>query len=313
MRIGINIDAQFVNMTGIQHYADSLIGGLYQLKSPHEICAFAGHLPSPTAIEDAVEKNPGTFAWRDLPNARLDVRNPTPSVLPKNFREGHPWLASKIRRHEERALRRMMVNPINRSEAYDVLHTPEAFDMRCRTYRPRHGVATIPDLTPLLIPELFPPQINLQHWKQFLTWADNHCETILVYSESAKNDAIEQVKIAADRIFVAPLAGRSSTQPVEDSPERQEFLRKWRVDKTPFLLYAGTLEPRKNLERLVRGFAEAMKQDPSLPHKLILAGGKWERYDLEMRLMACENGIGGRVIPTGYVHQRRIERADVGL
>jgi len=67
------------------------------------------------------------------------------------------------------------------------------------------------------------------------------------------------------------------------------------------VLYSGTLEPRKNVERLVRAFAQVARQEPSLPHMLVLAGGNWNRHDLELRLVAYEEGVGKRVLTTGYV------------
>jgi glycosyltransferase involved in cell wall biosynthesis len=40
----------------------------------------------------------------------------------------------------------------------------------------------------------------------------------------------------------------------------------------PFILYVGSIEPKKNVAALVDGFHALLKQDPSLPHHLVLAG-----------------------------------------
>jgi glycosyltransferase involved in cell wall biosynthesis len=63
-----------------------------------------------------------------------------------------------------------------------------------------------------------------------------------------------------------------------------------------YLLYVGTLQPRKNLVRLVEAFAQI--QNPNL--QLVLAGQKgWLYADLFARVEAL--GLSGHVVFTGYV------------
>ena len=64
------------------------------------------------------------------------------------------------------------------------------------------------------------------------------------------------------------------------------------------MLFVGTLEPRKNLPRLVRAFREAVRQ-ASLPHQLVLAGATgWQQESLANELAADGDGrvhLPGRV------------------
>ncbi len=300
MRIGINIDSQFGDMTGIQHYTDSLIDGLYQLESRHDLTAFASYLPALDVVEEAARRNPGTFAWRGLPQARFDLPTRTSALLPPGFQLKHPWLAVQVQAREERIFRRLPGSAMHRARQYDVFHAPDPYDMRFETYGPRHEVATLYDIATRACAWAYPAWA-IALWERYWKWARDRCGVMVAISESTRHDASESLNISLDRIFVTPLAARVSTRHMPDSPERRELLDKWDLGGEPFVLYSGTLEPRKNLDALVRAFAAVAKQDPTIPHKLVFAGGNWNRLDLDLRLQSCEEGIGGRLITTGYV------------
>ena len=301
MRIGIYIDGQFKKMTGIQHYTDSLIGGLYALESPHEIVAFASGIPNPDYIEQIAEEQKGTFQWRSSPRCRFDIGNVRRSYVPIPFQERHPWFSKQLQIREERYLRPRHLGDTQRAKNYDLFHVPEPHDLSFLRYTPRRAVATMHDLAWKFCSWAYEPAAAAV-WDRYLKFAKERCTRILSVSESTKRDVIEYAGIPADRIDVTPLAARESAYRMEDGPTRRMLLKEWDIaSEVPFVLYAGTLEPRKNLERLVKAFAYVVKQEPTIEHKLVLAGGNWFRHDLELRILACELGIGGRVITTGYV------------
>ncbi|NDF95972.1 MAG: glycosyltransferase family 1 protein, partial [Proteobacteria bacterium] len=65
-----------------------------------------------------------------------------------------------------------------------------------------------------------------------------------------------------------------------------------------FILYLGTLEPRKNVDRLVRAFARLVRQ--GLPHSLVLAGGRgWDFEAIDRAVI--DEGVEDRVRFPGYV------------
>lgn len=71
-----------------------------------------------------------------------------------------------------------------------------------------------------------------------------------------------------------------------------------------YLLYLGTLEPRKNIERLIKAFAQ-LKRDLSDCHKLVLAGGKGWLYDSIFETVKRLN-LEQDVIFTGYVEDKDV-------
>ena len=309
MRIGINIDAQFVKMTGIQHSVDSLIHHLYlnqgQKNSPHELWAFASFLPSRTYLEDFAAQNAGTFEWRDLPQAKFDISNDTPSLLPAGFQREHPWLSWKIREQERKIFRKRNNGPEYRALSYDIFHNTEPGDLNFLSYKPKKQVATVYDIATRRFPQAYPPRAG-ELWEAYWDHARNRCVHVIAISEFAKSECMEAFDMAEDRFTVTPLAARASTQRMDDGPERRKLLSEWEIADTPYILYAGTLEPRKNLHKLIKAFAQVVQQDKTMPHQLVLAGSNWERLDIELRIYALECGIPGRVVTTGYVSNAQL-------
>ena len=309
MQIGINIDAQFIPMTGIQHSVDSLIHHLYlsqaHEKSEHELYAFASFLPSENYIEELATQNAGTFEWRTLPQAKFDVSSDLPSLLPARFQRDHPWLSWKIHEQERKIFRKRIKGPEVRVKRYDVFHCPEPGDLRFLSYKPKKEVATLYDLATRRGASAYTAR-SIELWEGYWDYARNRCAHVVAISEATKQDCMEAFDMTDDQITVTPLAARASTKRIEDGPLRREILDTWELADTPYVLYAGTLEPRKNLHRLVKAFAEVVREYKTLPHKLVLAGGNWERLDIELRIHALECGIPGRVMTTGYVSNAQL-------
>ena len=81
------------------------------------------------------------------------------------------------------------------------------------------------------------------------------------------------------------------------------YLAKWGIAK-PFLLFVGTLEPRKNLNRLLRAFA-ALPAEVRQQADLVIAGGEgWG--DINLGEAIAKLSLSGSVHLTGYVDEREL-------
>ena len=58
------------------------------------------------------------------------------------------------------------------------------------------------------------------------------------------------------------------------SIEQSDIIRTRESEGKPFFLYVGSINPRKNIERMLKAFDQFKIQNPSKDHKLILAGSK---------------------------------------
>ena len=304
MRIAINIDGQFGGMTGIQHYVDSLLGALYDSNTSHEIIAFAPGVPSLATLNRAASD--GLFAWRNNRLARTVTAGSGfrfSDYLPPTADE------SGLSRWAERLDRRVVVpfetKTVGRrvrwaSRRYDLLHTPSPITPHFIDSRAKHHTVTIHDMTTRLYPATHDDH-NVAIWERLFKHAQKDCSRVLTVSHSSKRDIVELLGIAEDRIDVTPLAARCSAQYV-DLPTRREMLKALNLPDERFVLYAGTLEPRKNITTLIEAFELLLKEANFLPHKLVLAGGTWSReYRDELLRLISEAKLEGRVILTGYI------------
>ena len=69
-----------------------------------------------------------------------------------------------------------------------------------------------------------------------------------------------------------------------------------------FILYLGTLQPRKNLPTLIEAFVK-MPLDSRKDIKLVLAGGKGHNYDRQIDKFIKEYGVKEDVLLTGFIDE----------
>ncbi|HEX6043944.1 MAG TPA: glycosyltransferase family 1 protein [Pyrinomonadaceae bacterium] len=105
---------------------------------------------------------------------------------------------------------------------------------------------------------------------------------VITVSEPVRREVCERLRIDGDRVFAIPLAPRSGFTAV--APDVALEVRKRLGVEDEFLLFAGTIEPRKNLITLVRAFEEVLRTTELRP-QLVLAGKiGWKTSDLLTQL-----------------------------
>jgi glycosyltransferase involved in cell wall biosynthesis len=126
-------------------------------------------------------------------------------------------------------------------------------------------VTIIHDLTPVLFPKFHIPKSVLVH-RLFLKSIIKNADLIITPSQNTKNDILNYCSTKAE-IAVIP----EGVNHLKLSQEPRKTLAKFGIKK-PFLLFLGTIEPRKNLNVLIQAFTE-LKKEHNISHQLILAGG----------------------------------------
>jgi len=94
------------------------------------------------------------------------------------------------------------------------------------------------------------------------------CDMVITDSECAKRDIVKLVGIPEDGVVVVPLGVDAQFAPVEDAAELESALSRYGV-RRPYLLYVGTIEPRKNVQRIIEAFDSVADR---IPHTLVIAG-----------------------------------------
>jgi glycosyltransferase involved in cell wall biosynthesis len=121
--------------------------------------------------------------------------------------------------------------------------------------------------------------------------AVRQADAIITVSQNTANDLVRYARADPARIHVVPLA--ASLPATEADPA--EALKRMKITP-PYLLFVGTLEPRKNLVRLVRAYRRAVA-GAGLPHRLVLAGPLGWRPRPLLREIAVDGP--GEILLTG--------------
>jgi glycosyltransferase involved in cell wall biosynthesis len=158
-------------------------------------------------------------------------------------------------------------------------------------------VVTIHDMSLTMFPKYHPPRRVLLN-RPLVDVAARRADAIITVSESAKRDIVRLYGSQEERIHVVHEAAAPSFQPVVDPVVLDRVRQRYDLAER-FILYVGTIEPRKNLPKLIQGFASRRKSG-QLPHQLVCAGPYgWLSRDIEDLIDRLQ--IEDAIRFTGYI------------
>lgn len=268
MRIGINallISAvQSYRSAGISRYTLNLLNALRTVNSSHEYTIFVSE-------REVVEQLP-SLSGSNVIQISQSPMHPARRVLWE-----HLHLAGEARRR-----------------GLHLLHAPTNI-LPLRLSCP--GIITIHDLAFLRFPSFFrPTRRTYQQW--FTPQSARHAALIIAVSEHTRRDAIELLKVPEERIRVIYPAVEACGVSAPSAEAIQAFRQRRQLPEH-FILFLATLEPRKNIPRLLDAY-HLLKRETDLPHALVLAGAKgWYTHTLEQQVRAL--GLEKHVRFVGYV------------
>ena len=157
-------------------------------------------------------------------------------------------------------------------------------------------IVTVHDLSLLLHPETHESRL-VELARRRLPVMTRAAAHVLTDSESVRAEICDALGVEPGRVTAVPLAPRRAFRPAPPA-EAEAVCRRLGV-REEFVLFVGTVEPRKNLLTLVRAF-DLLTRETTLRPQLVIAGRKgWlseELYELVERSPAAP-----RVLFTGYV------------
>lgn len=150
----------------------------------------------------------------------------------------------------------------------DLVFTPTHYIPR---FVPRgiKRVVTIFDLSFLHFPEMFTKK-DLWQLKNWTKFSVENADLIITISKFSKNDIYKEYHFPKDKIIVAYPGYDKEKFIVRDTKSKtEEIRRKYNIEDN-YILYIGTIQPRKNLERLIEAFARIVKGEQKI--QLVIAG-----------------------------------------
>jgi glycosyltransferase involved in cell wall biosynthesis len=120
---------------------------------------------------------------------------------------------------------------------------------------------------------------------------------IVTPSESVRSEVCEHLKVRPEKVFATPLAPRASFTPM--APQESEEVRKRLEIEDAFLLFAGTIEPRKNLSTLLRAFEQIVQTTDFRPQLVVAGKVGWKADEVLSQLR--QSPVEDRVRLLGFV------------
>ena len=133
---------------------------------------------------------------------------------------------------------------------------------------PRPFVLTLHDMSLFLYPRTQPRKSRLLI-RPLIPAAARRAAAIITDSASARRDILARLKVPPDRVQVIYAAAAPEYRVVDAPDVLERTRRRYHLDQ-PYVLHVGTLEPRKNIPRLLEAFARARRHDRRM--QLLLAG-----------------------------------------
>lgn len=270
MRIAIDcrpiVSPEHGDMTGIGQYVRFLTKHLLRMDEENEYVLFFDERATRGTIGEIIGGH----------------RNVTAKTLPlSRFKKFLPYAYSH----------RFVASAIQRCGA-DVYHgTTGSLPMGYR----RKSVVTVHDLAIYMHPEWFPSGQFFS--RRFVVPASVHrASKIIAVSHSTKRDLQDIFAVPSEKIAVVH---EGVEPPPPDAWERNpEF-------PNPYLLFLGTIEPRKNVEGLVHAYASLVERLPKIVGntELVLAGSRgWKSERVFAAIREANKAFGKeRVRVLGYV------------
>lgn len=176
----------------------------------------------------------------------------------------------------------------------DVLHSLH-YAIPCLGVGARR-IVTFHDMTFFMFPELH-ERVKIIYFQLFMRFAARHADEIIFVSDSAYRDCVARLGQPNGAAVVIPHGKDSAYVPLGAGWDLSSLRNKYGIPER-FVLYIGTIEPRKNLERLVTSFAAVASGDPDI--SLVLAGKMgWMMEGLKQTIHAA--GLDSRVVLTGFI------------
>jgi glycosyltransferase involved in cell wall biosynthesis len=240
MRIGIDATALPPEPVGAGTYMIQLIRALTALEAEYELVIFA---------QSSGRALIGTLPYDHLAWITVSDKNPALRLI---------W--------------EQTVLPVLASRAgLDLLHSlhyTRPYRLGCSS------VVTFHDMTYFLYPELH-TLLRKLFFTQAIRSSARHADAIIAVSETTRRDTIRQLGVPAEKIFTAPNGVDPAFQPITDAHRLEGCRGKYNLPRD-FILYLGTIEPRKNIPLLLRAY-HRLAQTGS-PYHLVITGKRGWMY-----------------------------------
>jgi glycosyltransferase involved in cell wall biosynthesis len=266
MRIAIDAHSIGMGLGGNETYVSNLIQALAEIDAQNEYILY---VTKPEAMERFGNRWPNVKVRPTLPHTPL-VRIPL-------------TLSAELRRR-----------PV------DILHV----QYTAPPWAPCAVVAMIHDLSFEHLPETF----NRRSWMQMRLTVRRTARSaahVITDSDFSRADIVRTYRLSPDRVTTTPLAASPIFRPSEDPNEILRVREKYGI-KGDYVLAVGSIQPRKNIVRLINAYASLVRNgEVDALTSLVIAGKRAWLFEETLRA-ARASDVRDRIIFTGYVPETEL-------
>lgn len=284
MRVVINQLAALGQKTGIGHYTIQLTRCLLQQTVPGEIEAF------PQGWVRTAR------AWCARARPTLEGPQPVPTSGARSWPSLRSHALGQLRQYG-RVLMARHFRSVCRRRGYDLYHEPNFIPFAADL----PVLATLHDLSVLLYPEWHPAD-RVHYFERHFARGLDRCRHFLAISEFGRQQIIQVLGIAPERVTRTYMGIRPGLAPVP-GPTVRQALRQLGLP-SDYLLYVGSLEPRKNLLMLLKVYCSLPAPVRSRWPLLLVGPWGWNTQEIA-RFLDSEARHRG-VWHLGYVAERHL-------
>jgi len=262
MKIAVDCRSAFKGMGGIGRYTWCLLREYAKADSENRFVCYFTHLEPPGPL--------------DLP-PRFEVRRFQAGMIDERFDQ-------------------LILPSLLKEDDVDLYHNP-TFAVPIIKTRARI-VSTVHDVVFKRHPELVEGRLA-QYLDKATLRAAKTADLILTVSDFSRGEISQLYGVGRERIRVIP-NGMTPPRATMGRGESPLALAGLGLAGCPYVLYVGSLEPKKNIKCLLEAFELVLRNHPTSTLKLVLVGGSAASgYPVEEWVKAP--GLRGRVVLAGYV------------
>jgi glycosyltransferase involved in cell wall biosynthesis len=261
VRIAIDAHSVGAQLAGNETYAINLIESLAEIDQANQ---YTLYVTKRTAIDRFENRWPNFKVRLTLPHTPL-VRIPL-------------TLSAELRRHPVDALHVQYTAPL---------------------FAPCPVVATIHDLSFEHLPETFNRRSRAQ-LQLTVRHTVRRAAQILTLSEFSRRDIIETYNVDPARVFVTPAAAPPHFAPVSNETELRRIRTTYGIARE-YILSLGSIQPRKNLIRLIEAYSYLRQLRPHLEMPQLVLAGKRGWLDRDILRAARQSELSQDILFIGYV------------
>lgn len=151
----------------------------------------------------------------------------------------------------------------------------------------KHGAVTIHDMSMFRVPE-FHPADRIAHQCRIIPDIVRRAKLVLTVSEFSRSEILDYFDIDPRRVVSVPLGVDPMFKPISEMPGTETVVASLGLDSQSYTLFVSTMEPRKNIERLIEVYSRLPEEVRKNVPLVLVGGSGWRSEAIHEKIKQAE-------------------------